>query len=407
MSKSFWMKEQNGKFSNGKIDTFNKKNRYIGLRMQQGVPLLDRDINEQEDIRRYAEMNLRKYYIGDGSPDDGFKIVPCDPAANDFKILPGRMLIQGFEIENFSETSYLMQPNVPVDRISGSLINLTIPTVARKDIVYLEMWIEEVTSAENEALGNSQDIKIETSIRHQIQWRVFVDEGNMGYTLDPYHRCYPIAEIDRIADAASITINEITDTRQSNSFEELKDDFVFYAENHEHIIGDGGQIKHTSLEIDDWNNPHNVAMSQLADLDATGRSVTNLAEPVYGDSAATKDYVDNVTVSIENLNTTVIHHGGTIDPSSSLHISIEQGDQVMTDHAFYLISVFSVPAVGKEPIIEWTEYCNTSTPPSSSGGTAGWRKERGVKITNKHATDTVEVSIQVLKLNHRPVAPVV
>jgi hypothetical protein len=75
MSKSYWLKDdkQTGNFSNEKQDTFDPKKGYIGIRLQQGVPLLDRDWNELEDIRRYAEVMVRRYYIGDGTPDDGFK----------------------------------------------------------------------------------------------------------------------------------------------------------------------------------------------------------------------------------------------------------------------------------------------------------------------------------------------
>ena len=44
-----------GNFSNHGIDTFDPDKDYIGIRLQQGVPLLDRDWNELEDIRRAAE----------------------------------------------------------------------------------------------------------------------------------------------------------------------------------------------------------------------------------------------------------------------------------------------------------------------------------------------------------------
>ena len=56
-------------FSNGGVDTFDERKSYIGVRLQQGVPLLDRDWNELEDIRRYLERMLRRHYIGEGVPD--------------------------------------------------------------------------------------------------------------------------------------------------------------------------------------------------------------------------------------------------------------------------------------------------------------------------------------------------
>lgn len=51
---------------------------YIGVRMQQGVPLLDADWNELEDLRRVEFENLGRLVIGDGVPvgSNGFQIVP-------------------------------------------------------------------------------------------------------------------------------------------------------------------------------------------------------------------------------------------------------------------------------------------------------------------------------------------
>ena len=55
----------NGNFSNGGRDTFDAAKRYIGIRLQQGVPLLDRDWNELEDIRRHYEWTLRENFVGE------------------------------------------------------------------------------------------------------------------------------------------------------------------------------------------------------------------------------------------------------------------------------------------------------------------------------------------------------
>lgn len=51
---------------------------YVGVRLQQGVPVLDADWNELEDLRRWELWSLLKWFIGDGVPENnsGFKIVP-------------------------------------------------------------------------------------------------------------------------------------------------------------------------------------------------------------------------------------------------------------------------------------------------------------------------------------------
>jgi hypothetical protein len=50
--------------------------RYVGVRMQQGVPLLDADWNELEDLRKHEVQSLVHRFIGDGVPagNDGFRV---------------------------------------------------------------------------------------------------------------------------------------------------------------------------------------------------------------------------------------------------------------------------------------------------------------------------------------------
>ena len=57
-------------------DTFRALNRYVGVRLQQGVPLVDADWNEKEDIRRFELRAFLKWFVGDGVPagNDGFRI---------------------------------------------------------------------------------------------------------------------------------------------------------------------------------------------------------------------------------------------------------------------------------------------------------------------------------------------
>jgi hypothetical protein len=59
-------------------DTFNALKKYVSVRLQQGVPLVDADWNEMEDIRKYELRAFLKWFVGDGIPEgnDGFRIVP-------------------------------------------------------------------------------------------------------------------------------------------------------------------------------------------------------------------------------------------------------------------------------------------------------------------------------------------
>ncbi len=188
MAKSFWMSDQKGNFSDGGKDTFDETKDYIGIRLQQGVPLLDRDWNELEDIRRYQDWALRAKYLGDGTPDDGFKISPIIGKPDDFKISKGCCLVDGFEAVNRNVDHYLGQSDVAA---------ITIPSDREKrtDVVYIDLWISEVTGTKD--LHNDQDIKIETCSRHKIEWRVRINETGEDIKPEPFHHHYVIALIER------------------------------------------------------------------------------------------------------------------------------------------------------------------------------------------------------------------
>src|SRR5436190_22263033 len=57
-------------------DTLDRLKHYVGVRLQQGVPIVDADWNELEDIRRYEVQAFLKWFVGDGVPagNDGFRI---------------------------------------------------------------------------------------------------------------------------------------------------------------------------------------------------------------------------------------------------------------------------------------------------------------------------------------------
>lgn len=59
-------------------DTFDRLKHYVGVRLQQGVPLIDADWNELDDIRRFELQAFVKWFVGDGVPDgnDGFRAAP-------------------------------------------------------------------------------------------------------------------------------------------------------------------------------------------------------------------------------------------------------------------------------------------------------------------------------------------
>ena len=94
-------------------NTFDALNQYVGVRLQQGVPLVDADWNELEDIRRFELRAFLKWFVGDGVPDgnNGFAIEAIPAVDNDFQIVggdgsaqgAGRCLVEGLDIRQWLE----------------------------------------------------------------------------------------------------------------------------------------------------------------------------------------------------------------------------------------------------------------------------------------------------------------
>lgn len=218
--KSNWFgdEEQKGNFSNDRRDTFDPEKRYIGIRLQQGVPLLDRDWNELEDIRRYEEQMLRKWYIGDGVPEvpdeDGFRIMPPEKQGDDFKINKGKCMVDGFLVINDSDILYSAQTEGEPD--AENISELT------EFFVYLDLWIEEVNGEADPALKNKNDVNMETCVRHQLKWRVRVRSGDLAPKA--HHHYYDLASVER-GQTGSIKEEYITDLRRTGlSLHRLRDE---------------------------------------------------------------------------------------------------------------------------------------------------------------------------------------
>jgi hypothetical protein len=193
-------------FSNGGADTFDESKSYIGVRLQQGVPLLDRDWNELEDIRRHVERMLHQHYLGDGVPDaDGFAVLAPDTAvADDVFINGGRCIAAGWEVWN--------QHDRVLFSAQGDRIQLPAADPDADDTLtlYLEPEVIRVDSTQDPVLANSQDVNLETCVRDQLLWAVrAVRKPEV-----PPLGSYPLAEINRPAATENITSTMITDLRR-------------------------------------------------------------------------------------------------------------------------------------------------------------------------------------------------
>ena len=190
---------------------------YVGIHIEQGVPILDRDLNLLHDLVADAVRNLATRYIGDGgsSAATGFLItaLPAGQNANDFSIgadpgatFPAHCLVGGIEVQLKQALKYSEQAEHPA---------LTKPAAVRTDLVYLDVWITEADRFTDQDLRNERDVGLQTSVRLKAHKAVRVAEGTT--TLPPLdgHNRYPLATLARTAGKDAIEQPMITDMRRT------------------------------------------------------------------------------------------------------------------------------------------------------------------------------------------------
>lgn len=201
-------------------DTFDRLKHYVSVRLQQGVPIVDADWNELQDIRKHELETFLKWFVGNGVPvgGDGFAIDGTSAGPNDLVIAAGRCLVEGWDVVNESPERYTEQAlygNAALAAAWGvaPLAALTTPASDRLDTVYLDVWEREVGAAEDDDIVNP-DIGIETSVRTRREWAVRVAEGtSTPPSAPPGHVFYPLATLDRKANKGVIEI--VTDRRRT------------------------------------------------------------------------------------------------------------------------------------------------------------------------------------------------
>lgn len=190
---------------------------YLGVHVEQGVPLLDRDLNLLNDLALAAVRIIASGYIGDGiaAGRDGFEIQAI-PADNDLRIMAGpaggrgMYLVGGVEVAIDAPMLYSDQDGVPA---------LSAPTTQepdpRTDIVYLDVWLDHVEADEDDGLLNLADVGVQTSVRVRPTWVVRVDQNQSAPpSAAGGHTYTPVARLHRRRSADQITAEMITDLRQ-------------------------------------------------------------------------------------------------------------------------------------------------------------------------------------------------
>ncbi|MBD1836297.1 hypothetical protein H6F61_27345 [Cyanobacteria bacterium FACHB-472] len=225
-------------------DTFDPLKRYVSVRLQQGVPLLDADWNEMDDIHRSELRTFIKWFIGngipansDGSKNDAFRIAAMPtPDSENFRILAdgsndgsgtNRCLVDGVDVfitqdiafkaqplhENYSGRNLRVAPDaIPVDPNAPKI--KSIPTTAGSYLVYLDVWEWEVNASVDKSHLVNELLGVETCVRLKRAWVVRVFRAGEESRL-PNHSYYLLATIARQTDGAVIAPEHITDQRRT------------------------------------------------------------------------------------------------------------------------------------------------------------------------------------------------
>ncbi|MEV6483942.1 DUF6519 domain-containing protein [Streptomyces sp. NPDC051576] len=222
--------------------TFHPLLRYVNVRLQQGVPIVDSDVNELDDVRKFELRAFLKWYVGDGVPEgtNGFQIT--GGLANDFTIgagapsgsgsteldtalaHTGRIIVDGLDVMITTDVAFSAQPLHASQTGASTLAAklgvpvvpaLTTPGAATTLIAYLDVWEHLVTPDDDPNLI-LPGLGVESCARIKREWVVRTGaavpvSGSSEFLAG--HSYTPLAVLNRPA-TALIAPSNIVDKRQ-------------------------------------------------------------------------------------------------------------------------------------------------------------------------------------------------
>lgn len=197
-------------------NTFDQTKNYVAVRLEQGVPLVDADWNELEDVTRFEIYEALLAAAGNVASRGGLTVAPAG-AGNDLTVSAGRAVINGRPVRiwaplRYSTQRYASPATAAADGVVAvTPMPLTPPAGTRTDVVYLDIFEREVTSVEDATLINGA-IGIETSTRLKREVIVRVAQGSTTPPAPPAgHSFLPIALLNR--NAGPLTAGQIQDVK--------------------------------------------------------------------------------------------------------------------------------------------------------------------------------------------------
>jgi hypothetical protein len=228
-------------------NAFNPLRQYIGVRLQQGVPIVDADWNELEDIRKFELRAFLKWFVGNGTPqgNDGFR-VEGTALSNDFTIRSGvpappgglgnlevglqhlgRCIVDGLDVVIQEDMNFSTQPlhtsqpgsTALAARLGVPQIQPLTPPVANGTVTaYLDVWERLVTTMEDPSLVHP-GLGTESCARLKREWAVRVRNstsapvrGDADFITG--HSYYALANIARRNGDAHVNAADVQDLRE-------------------------------------------------------------------------------------------------------------------------------------------------------------------------------------------------
>lgn len=227
--------------------TFNVANRYETVVFQEGTHPADFEMVELQDIQNNEREAFIEALLTDGAIGTAFKATGGTGAGNSVFIGVGPAYVGGLR---------LLMPDSIHQLVAGQYIyNMSIatPAVARVDLVYLDIFVDDVTSAmdpniEDPTLGPG-------AYRERVRYTISVSENVTSATpptLPIGHTAMPVCLVTRRAGDPSINVADVTDVRPIASFTSQ-----FKPQNVLIVAQDGG----------DFNNPY-LALSSITSSSA-------------------------------------------------------------------------------------------------------------------------------------------
>lgn len=228
-------------------DTFDPLRRFVSVRLQQGVPIVDADWNEMDDVRRFEMRAHAHWFVGNGVPygSEAFRIAAVAvPVASNCVIgtgVPaaapgespiqiglrhvGRCLVEGAEATIDADVVFRSQPLHVSQAGSANLAtrwNTTtiaeMPVLNGNVCLHLDVWDRLVRPDELPTLV-FPDIGTESCARIRREWVVRARAGTAAPVKgDPDfaagHAYYALAQIARVAADPVVYPGQITDLRE-------------------------------------------------------------------------------------------------------------------------------------------------------------------------------------------------